>query len=388
MRKFRILLPTLGNVTFALGFVGLMLFVLLMIDQTHMFEKAITTASFAFVISLFINNFVSNAGLVAIPVARSSHTEPTPLGGGIGIFLSLTCLSAFYIFTSLDFTQFVDTQNIILFNKGIILLCFSLGMGVMGLLDDRYHLRWSIRILLQAVFAIVFLLLEPLPFLPEVYVPFWGPIPLGWGQWILALIWILGFTNLYNFMDGLNGFVTGFTMIVLLGIIGSIGVENPMGLCLLATVAAILGFFIYNFPKAKLFLGDTGSQFLGFFISGLAMILPQYTHDRIPLLAFPLLFWPFINEGLWTFGRRLYFRRNIFDSHRDYLFHLLNQMGLSHTYVSLVYYGFAIMQVGWLYVLRQIDYTLHVLLFIPNLLLYGLWGYWVVKKAKSLKIDI
>lgn len=388
MLRFAYTVPHSLNMLSATPFIGLIGFVVYMIDQPHMHHKALMTLGMAFAFSAGLNSFVRMAGLVAIPVARSSHSEPTPIGGGIGIFLSITTLSAFYIFTALDFAQMDDAHEIILFNKGIILLCLSLGMGVMGLLDDRYHLRWSVRIILQTIFCITFLALEPLPFLPELYIPFYSAVSLGYGQWILALLWFLGFTNLYNFMDGLNGLVTGFTMIVLLGIIGVIGIVNPIGLCLLATVAAILGFYIYNFPKASLFLGDTGSQFLGFFIAGLAMILPQFTHDRIPLIALPLLFWPFINEGFWTFGRRLYFRRFIFDSHRDYLFHLLNQMGLSHAQVSIIYYSFALMQVGWLYVLRQIDYTYHLLLFVPNIAIYGFWGYGVVRMAKARHIEI
>lgn len=376
------------NVVVVSFFSLLVLAVLAIVGIQGGFVIGIQALVYAFIISLVVNILVKRFGFLAVPVERSSHTIPTPVGGGIGIFLAISLIVSIYAFVGFDWDRFHQTKDLILLNKSMSLLCLALGMAIMGLIDDRYHLRWLTRICLQLVFSFIFLFYEPLRFLEVIYIPFIGVVNLGGFQWILAVLWMVGFCNLYNFMDGLNGLVSGYTVVALLGIIGVIGLQNFVGLGIVVIIGALLGFLVHNFPRAKLFLGDCGSQFLGFLIAGLALIIPASSNDRLPLLAMPLLFWPFINDGLWTFGRRIYFQRPIYDSHRDYLFHLLHQMGYSHTHISALYIAFAFIQVGWLYILRQLDYTYHLLLFFPNIVMYGIYGYVVVRAARSKGIQV
>jgi UDP-N-acetylmuramyl pentapeptide phosphotransferase/UDP-N-acetylglucosamine-1-phosphate transferase len=154
---------------------------------------------------------------------------------------------------------------------------------------------------------------------------------------VLTWFWIVGLTNAYNFMDGVDGMAGGQAVAagvgwVILGLLTGQLVLVLLGGCLAATS---LGFLIHNWHPARIFMGDVGATFLGY---SFAAITVMATHDVPRLgLAGVLLVWPSIFDTGFTVLRRLRRRENIFAGHRTFLFHRLTSAGWSHATAALLY---------------------------------------------------
>ena len=118
-------------------------------------------------------------------------------------------------------------------------------------------------------------------------------------------------------------------------------------------LSSALGFLIFNFPVARIFMGDVGSQFLGFVFAAMAVLAAEYDASRTSLLVMPLLLFNFIFDTVFTFFRRASAGENIAEAHRSHLYQLFNRLGYSHTYVSLFHYAVAVSQgLGTLWLLQ------------------------------------
>jgi UDP-N-acetylmuramyl pentapeptide phosphotransferase/UDP-N-acetylglucosamine-1-phosphate transferase len=151
------------------------------------------------------------------------------------------------------------------------------------------------------------------------------------------VLWMVALTNAYNFMDGIDG-IAGIQAIVAgLGwvVIGAIaGLADAVVLGLLLT-AGVAGFLVYNWPPARVFMGDAGSGFLGFSFAAIPLIAPE--HGPHLLLSAALLTWPFLFDTSFTLIRRVRRRENIFAAHRTHLYQRLTVTGLSHARVTALY---------------------------------------------------
>jgi Fuc2NAc and GlcNAc transferase len=163
---------------------------------------------------------------------------------------------------------------------------------------------------------------------------------------VVAAIYIIGTANIYNFMDGING-IAAITGIVGFGLLAffafNISGDRAVGVLSLGIVCACLGFLPFNFPKAKIFMGDVGSIVLGFTFSGLVLWLSRTAADLICLSAF---IFPFYADEATTMCIRIKNRENLLMPHRSHLYQILaNELKFPHWKVTLGY-GFIQFLIG------------------------------------------
>jgi Fuc2NAc and GlcNAc transferase len=260
----------------------------------------------------FMSRFAYNLGLVDLPNDRSSHTLPTPRGGGVGILVTLI-LSATLLRLPLSFW------------------CPAAFLAIISFFDDRLELSPKLRLAFQFAAAIVVVAING----------FNGQMTVIDGA--LMVFWpmfIVGTANFYNFMDGIDGLAgfTGFIGFLLVAFYGFVQGASPAILTLAAGLAlACLGFLLFNFPKAKVFMGDVGSILLGFIFAVFVLYMAKSTADFICMIAF---MFPFYADALTTLYIRYRDGEKLSQAHRRHLYQVLaNEFEHPHWKVSLGYAG-------------------------------------------------
>ena len=277
------------------------------------------TGSLSFVLVALIRHYFS-AYLLDIPNDRSSHTKPTPRGGGLGFVIAFGVVSAV-----LPFISFADNP---LLEPAYALKVWSvlLPLAVIGVLDDQRDIPAAVRYLVQLVsasMAVFFFGIFPQPWLMQ-----FGLV----GFTIAAILTVVGVTamiNFYNFMDGLDGLVAGVTAVQL----GFLAVELHQPLLLLLVVA-LMGFLCWNWSPAKIFMGDVGSTVLGAVV---AIALLNHPGDVVHNWSFLAITLPLVGDAIYTLVCRSMRRENIFKAHRTHIYQRLNQAGWSHAQVAGTY---------------------------------------------------
>ena len=210
----------------------------------------------------------------------------------------------------------------------------ALPLAVVGFLDDRHNLPAGLRYGVQLATALLVILASPLP-LP------WLALP-------LLLIAVTAVINFTNFMDGLDGLVAGCMAVAL----AAVGLRLAAPWPIWALVGALLGFLIWNWSPAKVFMGDVGSTFLGAVFAGLVLQAPSW-QEALGLL---LVATPLLGDACLCVPRRLLAGQRVFQAHRLHLFQRLHQAGWTHASVSSLYIAAtAVLAVtllagGWLWV--------------------------------------
>lgn len=256
--------------------------------------------------------------LIDIPNERSSHTQPTPRGGGLGFIV------AFAVSVYLSQTFFNNSQ--ITFAYPLWLpLTFLVGVGCM---DDWKHLSSRLRYAVQLIVACMIVWQGnafPQPWLE----------PLGALGVVAAIATtIVGLTaliNFYNFMDGIDGLVAGVSA-VQLGFM-AVWSQEPI---LWLLVSALVGFLYWNWSPAKIFMGDVGSTFLG---AVMAIALLNQTGAIEQSWAALAITLPITGDAIYTLLCRAIRRENIFKAHRSHVYQRLHQAGWSHGKVAALYVG-------------------------------------------------
>jgi len=257
-------------------------------------------------------------GLADIPGARSSHDRPVPKAGGIGIPLA------------------VALSSMCLIRRGQFLAAVGLAMAAIAFINDRFEvsvrLRLALGLCLSAVLVAV-LKKDMLLALFEVRDIAWL---LGTG--LFFTIFIAAATNFFNFMDGINGLagLEAVLSLALFGLAAGLFKKSPEVLLLaLSGAAAAAGFLLLNFPKAKVFMGDVGSIFSGFFFAGLAVFSAANIKEFLLLSLFQSVFYI---DGLSTLLIRFVNREDILRPHKKHLYQkLVHESRWTHTKVTLVY---------------------------------------------------
>ncbi|MFT3828374.1 MAG: glycosyltransferase family 4 protein [Opitutaceae bacterium] len=177
----------------------------------------------------------------------------------------------------------------------------------------------------------------------------------GWLGTTLTIVWIVGLTNVYNFMDGIDGIAGGQGVAAGLGwLVAGLAFGAPTTAFLGAVLAVgCAGFLLHNWSPAKIFMGDVGSAFLGFLFA----VVPLAAVTEVPDLAglWPLfaglVVWPFVGDGFLTFVRRLRKGEKVWEAHRSHLYQRLTRCGWTHARVSRLYLGWAglTVSIAWLW---------------------------------------
>lgn len=255
-------------------------------------------------------------GLLDHPNERSSHTQPVPRVGGIGITLGFLVPSA-------------------MLAQGYhwwAMLAGMAGIAGVGLLDDFRSLTASRKYVLQL--AIVGLLMWSGMVVRDVSVPIVGTISLGWLAAPLTLIWLTGFPNFFNFIDGTNG-MAGGTAVIYGGFFAAIAYidgSSYLAVAGLLLAGTSLGFLFYNFPRANTFMGDAGSLFLGLGAATQVVLGKN-------VLAMLVLCSVVIYDCTTTILIRLKRGENIFAAHRSHHYQRLVRAGWGHTRVAWLYFA-------------------------------------------------
>jgi Fuc2NAc and GlcNAc transferase len=271
--------------------------------------------------------------LLDIPNERSSHTQPTPRGGGIGFIIAFAITSLTFYLLPTYFPKLLPNQPATP-NPSFLWLILT-PLTITGILDDRQGLPAGLRYLVQLATA-------------GIAVVCFGPFPQPWltnlgipGTITAITLTVIGFTaviNSYNFMDGLDGLVAGTTA-VQLGFL-AINLNQPL---LWLMVAALFGFLYWNWSPAKIFMGDAGSTVLGATIA--CSLLNTGNDPANAWTAFAITF-PLTGDAIYTLIRRLMRRENIFKAHRSHLYQRLQQSGWSHAQVASTYIAITLLAAG------------------------------------------
>ena len=268
------------------------------------------------------------------PNARSSHRQPTPRGGGLAFVAVASASSGMALLSGPGF-------------PAAALSLLAAPLAVVGLLDDRHNLSASWRCGVQLLTAALMLGFSPL-------VQRFG-LAVGSGSWLLLpvlallVIAVTAVINFTNFMDGLDGLVAGCMAVA----IGALAIALATTWPLWALVGALLGFLIWNWSPAKVFMGDVGSTFLGAVFAGLVLQASTWT-EALGLL---LVATPLLGDACLCVPRRLLAGQRVFQAHRLHLFQRLHQAGWPHARVSSLYIAgtavlaAALLAGGWPWVL-------------------------------------
>lgn len=323
---------------------------------------------------------MSRRQIFAIPNDRSSHSQPVPNSGGVGIVMGVIVgvVSLTLIF---NFPALVTPVYLAVF-LGAMLLAIG------GFLDDL-GIAKSFQVKLAFQFLAVLSLFVGGVVIDEVSLPVFGLVELGYLGYVLTLIWVVGLTNAFNFMDGIDGLAAGTSLIsgVFVAVVAFMTGQSAIGFVVLIIAAASLGFMVFNFPSAKIFMGDVGSQFLGFLFAAMMILSLNSDPDHTSWFIIPLLFFHFIFDTAFTFARRLRAGERVTKAHRTHLYQLFVQIGYSHAAVSLVHFMICIIQglAVWL-VFEQPPY-LHWLIFIPFLVCEIVYSAIVTAKARKAGVE-
>ncbi|WP_094556821.1 glycosyltransferase family 4 protein [Synechococcus sp. 1G10] len=240
-------------------------------------------------------------GLLDQPNARSAHSAPTPRGGGVAFVLVAAA-------GSLAGTAAPPPIPLL-----------SLPLALVGLLDDRFNLPGALRYGVQLATAGALLAAWPARLLS------------GWVGWLLLAVMVVAITaviNFFNFMDGLDGLVAGCSVVLF-----TVAALSLQAGWLWPLVGALLGFLIWNWSPARVFMGDVGSTFLGAVFAGMVLQAPTAACG----LALLLVALPLLADALICVLRRLMAGQPVFQAHRLHLYQRLQQAGWSHRRVCLAY---------------------------------------------------
>ncbi len=268
------------------------------VDGLPIHTLAIAAAVSATVSTVIVRALLRYRLVLDAPNDRSLHTTPVPRVGGLGVLAGVLAGSAISI------------------GLGSPLIWLATALAVVSLLDDHWSLPVAIRLLAHLTVASVYILVVG-----------------GWQTVMLPLVLILALTwmtNLYNFMDGADGLAGGMTFFGFLAYAIAAGFQGHDGLAALSlcTATAAAGFLMFNYPPARIFLGDVGSIPIGFLAGAIG--LRGWLDDAWPAV-FPLIvFAPFVVDASVTLIRRTLRRERVWNAHREHYYQRLILAGWSH----------------------------------------------------------
>jgi UDP-GlcNAc:undecaprenyl-phosphate GlcNAc-1-phosphate transferase len=329
-----------------------------------------------FAVSTVLTWCMLRLGLMAMPNRRSSHEWPIPNSGGVAIVL--TFFAGFVVLFYVGDEALIGSSHMIGFAVA------GLGVAAVSLADDLGQFR-SFKVKLIAQFSAALVLVAFGIVFRTMSLPVVGTFDLGWWGYPMTILWVVAMTNIFNFMDGLDGLAGGCGAIVAIffGVITALEGSHFVYILCYVLLSSALGFLIFNFPKARIFMGDVGSQFLGFGFAALAVIAAEYDTSRTSLLIMPLLFFHFIFDTTFTFFRRLFTGQNVTQAHRGHLYQLMNQLGVSHFGVSSFHFAVTVAQGIGAWVLIEMQTPNRILVFAPFVLFQILYAAVIIRMSRA-----
>lgn len=278
---------------------------------------AIASLVFSFFTTWLFRKWAIRKAVLDIPNQRSSHSVPTPRGGGLAIVVAwYIAIFIFYL------TGLIQENLFFALLSGIVLV-------ILGLLDDLYSLPSIIRLFVQ-----ILVVVATLYFLnaDEIFLTGVASIRMNWLLLVVAGIGLIWFINLFNFLDGIDGYAGMESLFILMAIYFFTG-----NFLMIILSAAVLGFLFWNWQPAKIFMGDVGSTTLGFFLGVFALYYAG--SGSLPLLVFLIISALFWFDATITILRRFFNREQLTQAHRKHAYQRIVQSGFSHQKTVLLALG-------------------------------------------------
>lgn len=272
----------------------------------------------------------SNA-VLDVPSSRSAHTTPTPRGGGVGIVFTIMAA--------------LVAQSIRHGDGTLVAVALSvLFAAAVGFTDDRRSLPPLTKLALLTAAALIAL---PAATVRTAHVPYLGTVDLGVLAIPLSLVWLTGFSNAFNFMDGVNGIAALTALVSGLGfaVAGHLAGDEVTAFLGALTAGAALGFLPWNFPHARIFMGDSGSLPLGLLLAIVAARaarpVPPHGVPVLPFAASVLLLGPYVFDVTLTLISRALQGRRLTQAHSDHVYQRLARARGDHSVASLTFASFS-----------------------------------------------
>jgi Fuc2NAc and GlcNAc transferase len=282
--------------------------------------------------------------ILDLPNERSSHTQPTPRGGGL-VFVIIVLLFTFLGLNDFGLLPYFISAFLIV---------------IISWLDDIKHIPSGIRLLIHSLVAILI-------------INFYGyfEFQIGYLGIILTFLWIVWMINAYNFMDGIDGIagIQAVTASIAWFVISFYSSSQSGVIYSSIVLSSVLGFLIHNWSPAKIFMGDVGSAFLGFHFAVFPLIIfKEYQNDKYVFdylfFASVVFVWLFVFDTIYTFFRRLLNREKVWQAHRSHLYQRLVISGFSHQFVTLFYGIMSVLLLAFYYLWGIKSYLLTIIFLI------------------------
>ncbi|MCK4784776.1 MAG: undecaprenyl/decaprenyl-phosphate alpha-N-acetylglucosaminyl 1-phosphate transferase, partial [Desulfobacteraceae bacterium] len=296
----------------------------------------------AIVITPIVIRVASQLNIIDTPDMRKVHSKPVPRIGGVAIFVSMIVL----VILTLLLQNAVGESLRLIQHKVVVMLLAAGFIFFVGLMDDVRGLRARTKLCAQLLAAIIVcsagIRIESIAVTDRLTLNF------GWFSWLFTLLWIVGITNAVNLSDGLDGLAAGISAVAC-GVIAILAVYNSdvvMAVLMLALLGSLTGFLVFNFHPAKVFMGDSGSMFLGFTIA-CSSVLCATKIETVVGLALPFLALGIpIFDTLFSMLRRFLERRSMFAPDRSHFHHKLLALGLRQRHVVITAYVITLLAAG------------------------------------------
>jgi UDP-GlcNAc:undecaprenyl-phosphate/decaprenyl-phosphate GlcNAc-1-phosphate transferase len=283
-----------------------------------------------------IRRLAQRLGWLDVPDRRRTHAAPIPRLGGVAVFVSvMLALGALPLVDNLVTRTLVEQWP-----RLVAVLASSTIVFMFGVFDDLAGASAKWKFIAQGVAAVILYLLGghigaiTIPFAGSFHIP---PVL----DFAFTILWVVGISNAFNLIDGLDGLATGASLFAALVILGvSLINAQPIVTVVSITLAgALIGFLRYNFNPASIFLGDSGALFIGFLLAALSVTGVQKASTAvavaIPLMTFAL---PVIDTGF-AVARRFISGKPLFEGDREHIHHKLLELGWSQRRVAFALYG-------------------------------------------------
>ncbi|MDD3643851.1 MAG: hypothetical protein PHQ19_10355, partial [Candidatus Krumholzibacteria bacterium] len=303
----------------------------------------------SFLLTGWVLRYSLRRRLLDMPNERSSHEVPRPRTGGVAITAAL--LVSLLTMTLAGLRPLPGAWS------GGGMLAAAVVVAAVGLIDDLRGLDARLKLFAQLVGASMVIASGIV--MNDLWLPLVGTIPLGPLAVPVTIVWITGIVNFYNFIDGIDGLAAGVGMIAaaFLVVLAHLAGDPAPAAVYAALAGALFGFLRWNFPPARIFMGDSGSTFVGFIFAVMAIAgaggpaaaagavpggsgggIPAGAVGGVPAVATLLLLGGVLGDAALTLLRRMIRREGIFSAHRTHYYQRLTSLGLSHTQVTLLEY--------------------------------------------------
>jgi len=306
--------------------------------------------------------------------AATAHAVPTPKGGGLGIVAAFVA-GMVVLYGTAGFARIAEPAFL-----GTILA--AVAIAAVALVDDLYDFRFVVKLLAQAGAALVAMAGGLV--VTRLAIPWVGVTDLGPLGPALTLFWIVACTNAVNFMDGMDGLVGG-SLLVACAALCAIAAGQEAWFVYAAALfltAGLLGYLPYNLHPARIFMGDVGSQFLGFVLAVLAVACARFDTGQISFLIVPLLVFAHLFDTGFTLVRRALTGARLSAPHRTHLYQMARRSGMTDRAVTAVHGGFVLFQAGLALVFPHLSPATKPLVVLPALAVQLLWLAHVARRVR------